>query len=467
MIELSTSQISAMIGAAAPQASAVITGPVVTNSRDVEPGSLFVALRGQTTDGHRFITDAVERGAVAVLSEEPVDSVPAIVVPDTTAALGDLARAYLAELRERTGLRVAAVTGSAGKTTTKDLLLQVLRSYGPTVAPVASFNNEVGLPLTVLRADETTRYLVLEMGANHLGELTYLTSIAPPDIAIVLLVGLAHVGEFGGIEAVAQAKTELVQGLLPDGVAILNADDLRVAAMAEHAPGPVVTFGNVTGTRLQAKQVQVRRDGGIDFTVVDNDTGRGYPVSLGLIGAHNVTNALATATAALVLGLPLQEVTEHLGNATTLSPHRMHVTDRPDGVTIIDDAYNANPDSMRAALRTLAVIANRKRRTIAVLGEMLEMGEDSRARHDEIGRLAVRLNISLVIAVGSGASGIFDGATQEGSWGDEAIFVETLDEAREHLISILRSDDVVLLKSSHGAGLWKLADELATGGMNE
>lgn len=464
MIELSTSLIADWVGGAALGDSAEVAAAVVTDSREVVPGSLFVALRGENTDGHRFIDQAIERGAAAVLAEREVPGHPTILVEDTLAALGMLARRYLALLRSQQPLDVVAVTGSAGKTTTKDLALQILGTRGPTIAPVASFNNEVGLPLTVLRADASTRYLVLEMGANHLGELTYLTNIAPPDVAIVLMVGEAHVGEFGGIDAVARAKAELVQGLREGGTAILNADDLRVAAMAAHAHGRVLTFGNVTGTDVRAEYVTVRPDGGADFVIRESRTDETAAVSLRLIGAHNVTNALAAVTAAIAIGVPLRDAVDALNDATAISPHRMHVVDRADGITIIDDSYNANPDSMRAALRTLAMIAARKRRTIAVLGEMLEMGADSRARHDEVGRLAVRLNISLTIVVGDGASGIYDGVTQEGSWGDEAIFVSSLDEARARLATELQPGDVVLLKSSHGSGLWKLADELLAEG---
>ncbi|GAA2234070.1 UDP-N-acetylmuramoyl-tripeptide--D-alanyl-D-alanine ligase [Rarobacter faecitabidus] len=464
MNNLSAATIAEFVGGSLRGTDATVTGPVVTDSREAIPGSLFVALKGSAADGHDFIDAAVANGAVAVIAEREAEGASTIVVPDALAALGALARAWLARLRDSGDIRVIAVTGSAGKTTTKDLLLQMLSSRGPTIAPVASFNNEVGLPLTVLRADESTRFLVLEMGANHLGELTYLTSIAPPDIAIVLMVGQAHVGEFGGIEAVAKAKAELVQGLRPGGTAILNADDLRVAAMADLADGPVVTFGNVRGTTLMARDVSIRPDGGADFNAYDARTELSAPVSLRLIGAHNVSNALAAIAAVGEVGIDVADAAALISDATAMSPHRMHVTTRADGVTVIDDSYNANPDSMKAALRTLAVIAGRKRRTVALLGEMLELGDASRAHHHDIGLLAVRLNISLTIVVGRGASSIFDGVTQEGSWGDEARFAETLDEAREILSAQLQPGDVVLIKSSHGAGLWQLADELATEG---
>jgi len=471
MIALTAAEVAeATSGTLHGPVDALVDGPVVTDSRAVVPGSLFAAIAGEHVDGHDFAAGAAHDGATVLLVEhEPADvrtpGAAVVVVPDTTRALGLLAAHVLRRLRASGELTVVAVTGSVGKTTTKDLLAQVLGASGPTVAPVASFNNELGLPLTVLRADETTRYLVLEMGANHVGELTYLTSIAPPDLSVVLAVGRAHVGEFGGIEAVARAKSELVTGLAPGGTAVLNADDLRVAAMSALAPGDVVTFGTVRDATVRADEVRVDALGRPGFVLTDTTTGESAAVTLLLTGEHHVSNALATAAVALRAGLDVAEVAARLSEAAALSPHRMQVTERADGVTVIDDSYNANPDSMRAALKGLAVVAGRGRRSIAVLGEMLELGEDSRAQHDEVGRLAVRLNIKLVIVVGAGASGIFDGVTQEGSWGDEAVFVDSIDGARAVLGTELRDGDVVLLKASNGAGLWRLGDDLVGAGV--
>ena len=467
MIELTAADVArATSGELHAAAAVAVTAGVVTDSREVTPGCLFVAIAGEHVDGHDYAAGAVAAGAALVVLEHAVaghEDLPAVLVEDTTRALGALASEVLRRLREDGGPTVVAVTGSVGKTTTKDLLAQVLSASGPTVSPVASFNNEVGLPLTVLRADRTTRYLVLEMGANHLGELTYLTSVAPPDVSVVLAVGRAHLGEFGGIEAVAQAKSELVTGLRPQGTAVLNADDLRVAAMAPLAPGGVVTFGTVRDATVRADGVRVDALGRASFTLTDTRSGASAPVSLLLTGEHHVSNALATAAVVTSLGIDVATAAKRLSAAAALSPHRMQVTERSDGVTVIDDSYNANPDSMRAALRSLAVVAGRERRSVAVLGEMLELGDESRTQHDEVGRLAVRLNIRLVVVVGAGASGIFDGVTHEGSWGDEAVFVDSVDDARRLLAHELRSGDVVLLKASNGAGLWQLGDDLAAG----
>jgi UDP-N-acetylmuramoyl-tripeptide--D-alanyl-D-alanine ligase len=476
VIALTAAEIAAATGGevrAVGHGPLVVSGAVVTDSRDVEPGGLFVALPGEHVDGHDYAATAVAAGAALVLAAHPVHAadgseLPSVVVEDVERALGDLARDVLERLREAgqapggSGLRVIGVTGSVGKTTTKDLLAQLCGAAGPTIAPVRSFNNEIGLPLTVLRADESTRFLVLEMGASGPGHLDYLTRIAPPDVAVVLVVGQAHLGGFGGIDAVARAKSEIVQGLVSDGVAVLNADDPRVSAMASLAPGEVVLFGAAPSSDVRAADVDMDRAGRARFTLVTAD-GEAR-VELRLVGEHHVHNALAAAAAALAVGLTLDEVAAGLTAADALSPHRMHVVDRADGVTIIDDSYNANPDSMRAALKALAVLAGRDRRSIAVLGEMLELGPESREAHDALGTLVVRLNIGLTVVVGEGARGIRDGANREGSWGDEVVLVDDLENARLLLEHELRAGDVVLVKSSYGAGLWQLGDLLVEGG---
>jgi UDP-N-acetylmuramoyl-tripeptide--D-alanyl-D-alanine ligase len=468
MIELTAAQVALATGGrlAGADPAARVTGPVVIDSRQVVPGALFVAIVGEHVDGHDFAAGAARAGAALVLAAREVAGVPSVVVDDVQAALGRLATSVLATLREANDVRVAAVTGSVGKTTTKDLLGRLVEPLGPTVVPRGSFNNELGLPLTVLTADASTRFLVLEMGADHEGNLTYLTSIAPPDVAVVLVVGTAHLAHFGDVETIARTKSELVQGLRPGGVAVLNADDLRVAAMAslvEAPSGPVasvVRFGTVSSADVRASDVRVDTDGHASF-VLHTPGGGAFPVALRLVGEHHVTNALAAAAAALQLGVAPEDVAERLATTGPLSPHRMHVVDRPDGVRIIDDSYNANPDSMRAGLRALAVMAaTQRRRSVAVLGEMLELGPDSRAVHDELGELVVRLNIRWTVVVGAGAGGIVDGARREGSWGEEVVHVADLDEAAAVLRDGLQDGDIVLVKSSKGAGLWRLANEL-------
>ncbi|GIG38550.1 UDP-N-acetylmuramoyl-tripeptide--D-alanyl-D-alanine ligase [Cellulomonas phragmiteti] len=474
MIALTAAEIAAATGGtlSATTPEHVVTGPVVTDSREVQPGGLFVALPGEHVDGHDFAAGAVAAGAALVLAARALPGVPCVVVPDVERALGDLARDVLVRLRDAaavpggSGLRVIGVTGSVGKTTTKDVLAQVCGAVGPTIAPVRSFNNEIGLPLTVLRADEQTRFLVLEMGASGPGHLTYLTDVAPPDVAVVLVVGQAHLGGFGGgVDGVARAKAEIVQGLLPGGTAVLNGDDPRVRAMSAVAPGPVVLFGAAPDAEVRVEDVRLDALGRATFRLVHVVAGerRERDVALRLIGEHHVHNALAAAAAALSVGLDLDDVATGLCAATALSPHRMHVVDRADGVTVVDDSYNANPDSMRAALKALAVIAGRERRSVAVLGEMLELGDEHRTAHDAIGRLVVRLNIGLTVVVGDGARAIRDGANHEGSWGDEVVLVDDVEAAAAFLADELRAGDVVLVKSSYGAGLWQLGDRLVAG----
>ncbi|WP_402467979.1 UDP-N-acetylmuramoyl-tripeptide--D-alanyl-D-alanine ligase [Isoptericola aurantiacus] len=464
MIELTAAEVAEATGGTLQGVApgTAVTGAVVVDSRQVVPGALFVALAGEHADGHDFAAGAVRDGAALVLAARPLDGVPCVVVDDVQTALGELARAVLARLRSRAEVRVVAVTGSVGKTTTKDLLGRLLAptvGEDAVVVPTGSFNNEVGLPLTVLRATDATRLLVLEMGADSPGNIADLTRIAPPDVGIVLAVGTAHLGVFGDVETIARTKAEMVAGVRPGGVVVLNADDSRVAAMASGAAAgtEVVTFGTISSATVRAVQVAV--DGGrARFTLTAG--GGTAEVALRLVGAHHVTNALAAATAALRLGVPFDAVVERLSAATASSPHRMAVTERSDGVTVLDDSYNANPDSMRAALRTLAVMAGRTRRSVAVLGEMRELGDVARTEHDAIGRLAVRLNVKRLVVVGEGAYHIHEGAQQEGSWGDESVFVPDLDTAREVLAGELTDGDVVLVKASNGSGLWRLADEL-------
>jgi UDP-N-acetylmuramoyl-tripeptide--D-alanyl-D-alanine ligase len=476
MIELTAAQVAAATGGRLhADPDVMVTGAVIVDSRDAGPGALFVALPGERVDGHDFAATAVAAGAALVLASRELDGLPTVVVDDPQAALGELARYVLATVRSGSdgGVvpQVVAVTGSVGKTTTKDLLGQLLTPAAggedAIIVPKGSFNNEIGLPLTVLRVTAATRYLVLEMGADRVGNIAYLTRIAPPDVGVVLAVGVAHVGHFGSVEAIAQTKGEMVEGVVEGGSVVLNADDLRVVAMANRAaPGTTVqTFGTIPSADVRAEDVTVDPMGRASFTLRvaragETDEQRA-DVALQLVGAHHVGNALAAATVALRLGVTVPDVAKRLSEATALSPHRMAVTERPDGVTVIDDAYNANPDSMKAALRTLAVVSGRTRRSVAVLGEMLELGDGARAAHDEIGRLVVRLNIKQLIVVGEGAYHIHEGAMQEGSWGSESIFVPDIAAARSMLDESLEPGDVVLVKSSLGAGLTELGDHLS------
>ena len=455
MIGLSIAEIAAITGGAphAPDTGALVTGPVVIDSRRAAPGALFAALPGEHVDGHDYAAAAVAAGATAVLAGRPVPGVPAVVVPDVTAALAALASAVLARLP---GVTVAGITGSSGKTSTKDLTAQLAERLGPTVAPEGSFNNELGLPLTVLRADVDTRYLVLEMSARGPGHIAALCEVAPPRIGAVLNVGRAHAGEFGSLDGVAKAKAELPEALPADGVAILNADDPLVLAMAARTAARVVTFSTDEATTAEIKATGIHLDelGRASFRLVI--PGGVAPVTLRLHGAHHVPNALAAAAVAAELGMGAQAIAAALSNATARSKWRMELRERPDGVLIVNDAYNANPDSMRAAIEALAHIA-RGRRGFAVLGHMAELGDIAAASHEEAGRLAARAGVAGLIAVGEEARPVLDGARAEAGWHGTALAVPDSPAAVAALRNLLRPGDVVLIKASRAAGLTDVA----------
>lgn len=445
---------------------------VVTDSREATPGSLYVAKPGENADGHDFLPAAFEAGAVLALVERPVSRpdgtrYPAVVVPDAVLALGALAAEAVRRIRATRAaagleLTVIGITGSAGKTTTKDLLAGILATHGPTVAPQGSYNGEIGVPLTVFRADAETRYLVIEMGATGIGHIQYLATMVRPDVGIVLAVGTAHAGEFGGVENIAVAKGELVEALAESGTAIINLDDARVAAMRERTSAGVLGFSaeGRGDAAVQALNVDTNAGGCPEFDLVLPDGGPSRHVSSRLVGSHHVGNLLAAAAAAWSVGIPGDAIAASLSSQAAASRWRMEVTERADGVTVINDAYNANPESMRAALRTLADLGQ-GRRTWAVLGAMLELGADSIREHTAVGTQVVRLNISRLVVVGREARSLYVSAVQEGSWGDECVFVETADDALELLEAELQPGDLVLFKSSNSVGLRHLGDRIA------
>jgi UDP-N-acetylmuramoyl-tripeptide--D-alanyl-D-alanine ligase len=458
VIPLSLAQIAGITGATldqVPDPGFLVRGPVVIDSRDAAPGVLFAALPGERVDGHDFAAAAVAAGAVAVLASRPA-GVPALIVPDVQAALAPLARAVVDRLP---GLTIAGITGSSGKTTTKDLLAQVVERLGPTVAPAGSFNNELGHPLTVLRADERTRYLVLELGARGRGHIARLCAIAPPRLGAVLNVGRAHVGGYFADQAeVAQAKGELVEALPADGVAVLNADDPEVSKMASRTAAATITFGRAGHADVRAADVTVDADGRPSFTLIT--PGGTAPVRLNLRGEHNVSNALAAAALAGALGMSPAEVAGALSGAVARSKWRMDVTRRADGVRVINDAYNANPESMRAALTALTSMAGQDR-AFAVLGQMAELGGNSRAWHEEIGAFAARAGVSGLIVVGEQAAPMLAGAKSEPGWHGELLHVPDGPAAVAALAGRIRPGDTVLVKASRAVALWDVAFALA------
>ncbi|GAA0656501.1 UDP-N-acetylmuramoyl-tripeptide--D-alanyl-D-alanine ligase [Kitasatospora atroaurantiaca] len=467
MIALTLAEVAAAVGGTLDGADpeALVTGPVEHDSRKPVAGGLFVAVVGERVDGHDFAAQAVENGAVAVLATRPV-GVPAVLVDDVVTALGRLARVVVERAADTA---VVALTGSAGKTSTKDLIAQVLQRQGETVFTHGSLNNEIGHPMTALRVEPSTRHLVLEMGARHKGDIEYLTGITPPRIGLVLNIGTAHLGEFGSKEAIAEAKGELVEALTEDGIAILNADDPLVRAMAERTKARIVLFGESPKADIRASDVRLDDAGRPSFTLIT--PAGSAPVQLRLYGEHHVSNALAAAAVAVALGMSVDDTAAALGEAGALSRWRMEVVDRADGVTVVNDAYNANPESMRAALRALVSMGGRgpgRRRTWAVLGEMRELGEDSLGEHDAIGRLAVRLDVTKLVAVGGRDAACMElGARNEGSWGEESVLVSDADAAVELLRGQLRPGDVVLVKASRSVGLEKVAEALLADGAEQ
>jgi UDP-N-acetylmuramoyl-tripeptide--D-alanyl-D-alanine ligase len=435
-----------------------VDGPVVVDSRLAMPGSIFFAMPGEETDGHRFAAAAVAAGAVVVVAERPLAlEVPVILVPSSLAALTELARVVVARVRSEGTLRVVAVTGSNGKTTTKNMLRAILERVGTVVAPRGSFNNQVGAPLSMLEVGWETEFLVVEMGASAVGEIAHLVSIVMPDVAIVLKVGLAHAGGFGSIEETQRAKAELVTGLPHGAVAVLNADDFRVAAMAGQTRAQVVWFGLSDTAQLRAEDIEVSVRG-TEFTLVAGTTRR--PVRLQILGEHHVLNALAAIAATAQLGVDLSVAVDALEALPRAERWRMELVEAPGGYTVINDAYNASPDSMAAALKTLAEVTRGARRSVAVLGEMAELGSLADEEHDRIGRLVVRLNVEKLVVVGHAARHIHNAAGLEGSWDGESVLVESAEEAYDLLRGELRSGDVVLVKSSNSAGLRLLGDRL-------
>ena len=461
MIPLSLARIARVTGGQLCHGDpdAVVSGEVVIDSRRAAPGGLFAAVAGERSDGHDFAAAAVAAGATAVLATRPVP-VPSVLVADVPAALAALARSVVDALP---AVRIAGITGSSGKTSTKDLAAQLVERLGPTIAPAGSYNNEFGHPLTVLRADAATRYLVLELSARGIGHIAYLCRVAPPRYGVVLNVGHAHAGEFGGLDQVARAKGELAEALPADGVAILNADDPRVLAMAERTEARVVTFSSAPGSDAPVRAVDIRLDdlGRPSFTLLTPEGSA--PVTLRLHGAHNVPNALAAAALARELGMDLDGIADGLGAAVARSRWRMEVHQRADGVTVINDAYNANPESVRAAIDALAHLSSQGGRAFAVLGHMAELGGTSRASHEDIGEYAARIGdsgLAGLIAVGEEAAPLLDGARRVRSWTGEALAAPDGAAALDLLANRLKPSDVVLVKASRAAHLEGVAAAL-------
>lgn len=449
----------------------IVTG-ICTDSRQVKQGNLFTALKGERLNGHGFVADAAQKGATAAMVNRPLDvALPQIVVADTLRALGDIAAHYLHHIRSsivtRHSLLVIAVTGSSGKTTTKMMIGTVLQAIMPVVISPESYNNEIGVPLTVLQAEPEHRALVLEYAMRQKGDIAYLCRIAPPDIAVITNIGTAHIGLLGSRQAIAETKAEILawdmgQGALGKGhgardtgqdfasMAVLPADDDFAVFLRQRAKGDVITFGFSPNADVRGLYCKVDWDGTI---LAATDGKRGVSLRLPILGEHNAYNALAALAVAKVLNIDWVVAAKVLEN---FAPPKMRLQrqwlEQP-GCWVINDAYNANPDSVKAALQVMQALP--AKRKVSVLGEMLELGESHEQWHQEIGKVAAAI-VDLLIVIGDGAKPIADGASAIGMPTDYIICFSNLDEAKEKWRSLLQPDDLVLLKASRAVGLERL-----------
>lgn len=497
MIQLTIAEIAEIVGGrldnvANPQAKVI--GTVEFDSRQISPGSLFLALPGAKVDGHDFAEKAHAAGAVVTLAARPVGT-PAIIVPSQAkaeagsqayvfahdedgsvrallTALAKLARAVVTRLTSKWGLSVVGVTGSAGKTSTKDMLAALLSTAGPTVAPPGSFNNEIGHPYTALRCHEDTQFLVTELSARGLGHIAQLAEIAPPQIGAVLNVGTAHLGEFGSKDTIAQAKGELIEAV-PEasagGVAVLNADDPAVVQMATRTQGKIVRFSANGDTQADYYATDVRLDelARASF-LLHSPEAQPVQVRLQVAGKHQIANALAAAAVAAAAGVPLETIGTTLCDYVAVSAHRMDIRQRGANVTIINDAYNANPESMRAGLAALAASAGTTTQledsgqAVAVLGEMSELGTDAVAAHRELGTQLAAYGVHTLVAVGKtdNIAALTEGAQEVGVLTHHVADVTGATRTVEEILGSAQRRVVVLVKASNAWRLWRVAEQL-------
>ena len=440
-----------------------VTGKIVIDSRKVSKGDLFVAINGAKVNGHDFCDVAIKQGAVAVVAAKEISGIPTLLVSNgnftsqdvdqpTVIALGKLANYLLTKLPN---LWKVAVTGSSGKTTTKDLLADLGRLIGPTVAPKGSFNNEIGLPQTVLECDENTRVLILEMGARRVGNIKHLCEIAKPDTSILLNIGTAHAEIFTSVEKILETKSEIIQCLSTADVAILNHEDVTFPRQKTNAQ--IVSFG-LSGSDVSAKNVILNEKAQAQYDL--EYLGKTSQVKLKIVGSHQVSNSLAAAAAFLKKGIDIDLVAKTLSNSVAQSKWRMQIEVNKKNVTVINDAYNANPESMKSAIRTLKQIGAGKN-TYAILGEMLELGELSISQHQEVAKLVQKLEIQNTIVIGSGAKSIYDFLSQNGYQG-KLHYVENVEGAIAKAKEMMQPSDVVLVKASRSIGLERVANAIVS-----
>ena len=449
MIAMKASEIASVVQGTLHGEDVTVSEAAVINSSEATPGSLFLAIKGERVDGHDFVADAREHGAVLTLSTKSVEG-PHIIVTDVVVALGKLAQHVRSNLLN---LTVIGITGSQGKTTTKELMASILSAAAPTVAPHGNFNNEIGAPLSLLHCTEATKYCIVEMGARHKGDIAHLCTIAQPNIGVVLKVGTAHLGEFGSIEAIAETKSELISSLSAEATGILGTYDAFTPKMAALHKGKNLTFGEGAECDIRATDIEIR-EGRAHFDLVTPE-GRSA-VGLRIVGLHQVANALAVASVATVLGFSLDQIASGLSTAESQAKWRMEINELPS-LVLINDAYNASPEAMAAALQTLVHFAQeRGGESWAFLGKMNELGESSDADHAGVGTLASELGIDHLVCVGApqyGAKITAGSATTVHLCADKA---EALVVAAH-----INPGDVALVKASRSEKLEELADSIS------
>ena len=463
MIPLTLEEISVAINAATLNldSNLKVTGKVVIDSRKVSPGDLFVAINGEKVDGHDFCHEAIKKGAIAVISSKELVGIPTLLVKEgnaasknvdqpTVIALGKLASYLLMKLPN---IFKIAVTGSSGKTTTKDLLIDLGNLIGPTVAPIGSYNNEIGMPQTILECDEKTKVLILEMGAREVGNIKKLCQIAKPDTSILLNIGSAHIEIFGSRELILKTKSEIIECLNAEDVAVLNHEDETFSKQKTKAK--VVSFG-LSGADVSAKNVVLNDKAQASYEL--EFEGKVSQVNLKLVGAHQVSNSLAAAAVFLKKGLDIDLVAKTLSNSVAKSKWRMQVEVNSKNVTVINDSYNANPESMKAAIRTLKQ-AGADKETFIIVGEMLELGSDSKQMHEEVADLIQKLDVKKTLVVGNGAKIVSDYLSNNAYKG-RLEFCMDINSAISKTKEMVEINDVVLVKASRAIGLERVANAL-------
>ena len=456
MYDLTLGQVCEIVGGKLIGDSSIRVSGISIDSRSSASGDLFAAIVGDRVDGHDYIDQAFSNGASALLTSRQVDGAQ-VLVPESPDALDPVIHA-IAKLSAHVrslmrGVEVIGITGSSGKTSTKDMIGQVLSHASPTHAPAGSLNNELGLPLTLLSAPRDVKFLVAEMGMRGLGHITHLCELAQPTIGVITNVGRAHIGEVGSIEGIAKAKSELVQAIKSSGVVVLNADDERVMAMRELTEATVFTYGFASAADIRAENLQLTAYGSYNFDLVYR--GERIQASIPMLGEHNVLNALAAAAVGIAVGMEVTDIARALTTLKQMSKWRMEVHQIPGNVTIINDAYNANPESMTAALETLTAIPATGK-TFAILGKMHELGNDSDAIHAQIAKLAIELGVTQVLAVGEAAKAYGLPATM----GQKSVWLPDFDSACDYIVNEVNSGDILLFKASRAEQFEVLADRI-------